>query len=146
MDEGESEMQPLKLVLKFKIVLTFALWSLPLLLFPAGWLTALGFPDPGDSIAFVRLLGAAYLALGVGYVLGYRDFGEQKDIGNTVTVGIVSNGLACLILIIFGILGKWQDWGILVRAFMWGSAIATGLITTGLIVFMPKGTKGAEGV
>lgn len=60
--------------------------------------------------------------------------------------GIVSNGLACLILIIFGILGKWQDWGILARAFMWGSAIATGLITTGLIVFMPKGTKGAEGV
>jgi hypothetical protein len=137
-------MQSLKLVLKFKIVLTFALWSLPLLLFPAGWLIAIGFPDPGDSIAFVRLLGAAYLSLGVGYILGYRDLGQQKDIGNTVIVGIVSNGLACVILLIFGILGRWHDWGIWARAFMWGSAIATGLITTGLIIFMPKGAKETE--
>lgn len=75
-------MQPLKLVLIFKIVLTFALWSLPLLVLPADWLMAIGFPDQGDSIAFVRLLGAAYLALGVGYGLCYRDFGEEKDIAN----------------------------------------------------------------
>lgn len=142
MDEGESEMQPLKLVLIFKILLTFALWSLPLLLFPAGWLVAIGFPDPGDSIAFVRLLGAAYLALGVGYVLGYRDLEKEKDVSNVVTVGMVSNGLACIILLIFGVLGRWHDWGILARAFMWGSAIATGLITAGLVAFCPRDTKG----
>jgi hypothetical protein len=134
-------MQPLKLVLIFKILLTFALWSLPLLLFPTGWLIAIGFPDPGDSIAFVRLLGAAYLSLGVGYVLGDRDLEKEKDISNVVTVGIVSNGLAGIILLIFGVLGKWQGWGIWAQAFMWGSAIATGLISTGLIVFMPKSTK-----
>lgn len=138
-------MQPLKLVLIFKILLTFAFWSLPLLVLPAEWLMAIGFPDPGDSIAFVRLLGAAYLSLDVGYVLGYRDLGEEKDIGNVITVGIVSNGLACIILIIFGISGKWQDWGILARAFMWGSAIATGLITAGLIIFLPRKAKMAEG-
>lgn len=127
-------MQPLKLVLIAKILLTFALWSLPLLLFPAAWLVAIGFPNPGDSISFVRLLGAAYLSLGVGYVLGYRDLGQKKDIGNVVTVGIVSNGLACIILLMFGILGRWHDWGILARAFMWGSAIATGIITVSLVL------------
>lgn len=134
-------MQPLKLVLIFKILLTFALWSLPLLMFPVAWLTALGFPNPGDSIVFVRLLGAAYLSLDVSYVLGYRDLGDQKDIGNVIAVGVVSNGLACCILLILGILGRWHDWGIWARAFMWGSVIATGLITAGLIVYMPKSMK-----
>jgi hypothetical protein len=141
-----NKMVPLKLVLLFKIFLTFAFWSLPLLVFPPSWLIAIGFLDPGAAIVFVRLLGAAYFALGMGYILGYRDFGEGKDIGNVVRVGIVSNGLACFILLTFGILGKWNDWGIGAQAFMWGSAISTGLITTGLFVATPKGVKAGKGV
>ena len=127
-------MKPLQLVLLFKIILTFGLWSVPLLGFPSSWLIAIGFPNPEATIVFIRLLGAAYFALGAGYVLGYCDFSRNKDIGNTVTVGIISNGLACTILLIFGILGSWSDWGIWVQAFMWGSAVATGLITFGLVV------------
>ena len=134
-------MQPLKLVLLFKIFLTFAFWSLPLLVFPPTWLIAIGFLDPGAAIAFVRLLGAAYFALGVVYILGFRDLSEDKDIGNVVTVGIVSNGLACAILLTFGVLGQWNNWGIGAQAFMWGSAIATGLISAGLLVSMPRNVK-----
>lgn len=137
-------MQPLKLVLLFKIFLTFACWSLPLLLFPPTWLVALGFLDPGAAIVFVRLLGAAYFSLGVGYILGFRDLGEGKDISNVLTVGIISNGLACAILVAFGGLDRWNTWGIGAQAFMWGSAIATGLITTGLLVFMPKNAKASK--
>jgi len=137
-------MQPLKLVLLFKIFLTFAFWSLPLLVFPSGWLIEIGFLDPGAAIVFVRLLGAAYFSLGVGYILGYRDLGEGKDVGNVVRVGIVSNGLACIILLTFGILGKWNNWGIGAQAFMWGSTIATGLITTGLIFTIPRGIKAGK--
>ena len=125
-------MEPLKLVLLFKILLTFGFWSLPQLLFPSAWLMRIGFPAPDAGSIFVRLLGAAYLTLGVGYVLGYRDLGEGKDIANVVPVGIISNGLACIILLIFGILGRWNDWGILAQVFMWGSAVATVLITLGL--------------
>ncbi|MBW4548165.1 MAG: hypothetical protein KME25_27545 [Symplocastrum torsivum CPER-KK1] len=127
-------MQALKLVLLFKILLTFVFWSLPLLVFPPSWLMAIGFLHPGAAIVFIRLLGAAYFTLGMGYVLGYRDLGEGKDIGNVVTVGIISNGLACIILLIFGMLGRWNDWGMLAQAFMCGSAVATGLITLGLII------------
>jgi hypothetical protein len=140
-----NKMVPLKLVLRFKIFLTFAFWSLPLLVFPPSWLIAIGFLDPGAAIVFVRLLGAAYFALGLEYILGYRDLGEGKDIDNVVKVGIVSNGLACAILITFGVLGQWNDWVIGAQAFMWGSAIAAGLITTGLFVAMPKGAKAAKG-
>ena len=134
-------MQPLKLVLLFKIFLTFVFWSLPLLLFPPTWLVAVGFLDPGAAIVFVRLLGAAYFTLGVCYILGFRDLGKGKDISNVVTVGIVSNGLACAILVAFGALGRWNNWGIGAQAFMWGSAIATGFIIAGLFVSMSKGRK-----
>lgn len=137
-------MQPLKLVLLFKIFLTFAFWSLPLLVFPPSWLIAVGLPDLGAAIVFVRLLGAAYFALGMGHILGYRDLGEGKDIDNVVKVGIISNGLACAVLLTFGVLGQWDDWGMGAQAFMWGSTIATGLITTGLLVSTPKSAKASD--
>lgn len=130
-------MEPLQLVLLVKIILTFGLWSAPLLIFPSSWLMAMGFPNLEPVIVFIRLLGAAYFALGIGYVLGFCDSVKNRDIGNVVTVGIISNGLACAILLIFSILGQWSDWGIWAKAFMWGSIIATGLITLGLLVSPP---------
>jgi hypothetical protein len=127
-------MESLKLVLLFKILLTFIFWSLPQIVFPPSWLIAIGFPDPGAMIVFMRLLGSAYFALDVGYVLGYRTLGEGKDIGNVVAVGIISNSLACIVLLIFGIQGRWNDWGTLAQVFMWGSTVVTGLIVLGLTI------------
>jgi hypothetical protein len=128
---------PLKLVLLSKIFLTFTFWSLPLIVLPLSWLRAIGFPDPGTSIVFVRLYGAANFALGVGYILGYFDFAGGKDVDNVITVGAISNSLACIILAIFGVRDRWNDWGILAQIFMWISTIATGLITAGLLIFKP---------
>lgn len=125
-------MQILKLVLEIKIFVTLVVWSLPLIIFRPSWLILIGFPDPGTLIIFIRLLGAAYFSLTIGYILGYLDLAKGESIENTVTVGIVSNFLACIILMIYGVLGKWTNWGKYARIFMWGSIVATGAITVGL--------------
>lgn len=109
---------PLKLVLLSKIFLTFTCWSLPLIVLPSSWSIAIGFPDPGASIVFVRLYGAANFALGVGYILGYFDFAGGKNVDNVITVGAISNSLACIILAIFGVRYGWNDWGILAQIFI----------------------------
>lgn len=122
----------LAVVLWVKIVFTFCLWSLPLLLFPVHWLRRLGFPDLTPFLIFVKLLGAAFFALLVGYALGLGDLYAGKDVANTVRVGIVSNGSACLILLLFGSRGAWSGWGGPARLILWLSAGMTGLITLGL--------------
>ena len=48
---------------------------------------------------------------------------------NTILVGIVSNGLACLILVHYGFQGAWREWGEVAWYCMWCSAALTGLIT-----------------
>jgi hypothetical protein len=124
----------LKLVLQIKILITLVAWSLPLLILRPSFFTTIGFPDPKELIIFIRLLGAAYFSLVIGYILGYLGLGRGENIDNTVIVGIVSNFLACIILLIYGVLGKWKNWGKLAKIFMWGSMIATGAITAGLFV------------
>lgn len=127
-------MQILKLVLEIKILVTLVIWSLPLIIFRPSWLILIGFPNPGELIIFIRLLGAAYFSLTIGYILGYLDLMKGGNIENTITVGIVSNFLACIILMIYGVLGKWANWGKYAKIFMWGSIVATGAITVGLIL------------
>lgn len=127
-------MQTLQLVLLFKIFLTFAVWSLPLLILHPLWLIAIGFPDPGVLIVFIRLYGAACFSLGVGYVLGYLNLSRGENIDNTVIVGIVSNCSAFIILLIYGLSRSWINWGKYAKIYMWGSTIATGLITAGLAI------------
>jgi hypothetical protein len=107
---------------------------------PLSWLTAIGFPDPHQSIVFVRLYRVANFALGVSYTLGCIDFVGGKNVDNIVTVGAISNRLACILLMIFGIPGVWNDWGVLAKIFMSISAASTGLIAIELIVFNPCGT------
>ncbi len=64
-------MNALSWVFIFKIAATVLVWCLPLLLLPADWIEALGFP-PQNSYMFARMLGWAYLALCVGYAFGLR--------------------------------------------------------------------------
>ena len=125
-------MSPLKIVLTIKIIYTAAFWSLPLLVCPRRAAKLLGIPAP-QPILFAHLLGAAFLALLVGYVLGLRDLANGKEAGNTVWVGIVSNGVAFALLLIFA--GQWRRWGARGAIYMWSSTAVTLLITLGLIVF-----------
>ncbi len=120
-------------IMKVKVVVTLISWSLPLLMFPASWFVRIGMPEP-KPILFVRLLGAAYLALVVGYMSGIRRLGRGDDVRNIVWVGITSNGLSSLILLRSGIAGVWIEWSILARIYMWASALATAAITLALVV------------
>jgi hypothetical protein len=125
-------MNPLKVVLTIKVVFTALFWSLPLLLFPKQAAGFLGIPVP-QPILFAHLLGAAFLALLVGYVLGLLDLARGKGARNAVWVGIVSNGVAFLLLSVFA--GQWNEWGTCAAIYLWGSTAMTLLITLGLIVF-----------
>ena len=122
----------LEIILWIKIVFTIIAWSFPLLLVPASGFQRMGMPEP-KPILFVRLLGAAFFALFIGYALGVWDLRHGRTITNTVWVGIISNGSACLLLLYFGCSGAWREWGRFARGALWLSAIITGLITVGLV-------------
>jgi hypothetical protein len=120
-------------VLWVKVLFTLIFWSLPLLAFPTSWFVCMGMPEP-RPILFLRLLGAAYLALVVGYISGLCRLGRGDEVQDIVWVGITSNGSAFLILLLFGTTGAWKEWGILARSYMWISTLLTASITLGLVV------------
>ncbi len=129
-------MTGLRRVLLAKIAITILAWALPLLALPVSVLVGLGFPTPEPAV-FLRLLGIAYSALVVGYVLGLNKAGKNEFPLETVWVGIVSNGGATLVLAVAAFLGVWSDWGLIARIYMWSSlaavlALTAGLVTTGL--------------
>lgn len=80
-----------------KIIITLILWALPFLISPKRLLLKLGMPQEAPMV-FMRLLGAAYLALDIGYIQGLIQHQDGKNIASVVCVGIVSNGLASVIL------------------------------------------------
>jgi hypothetical protein len=123
----------LRIVLWVKVLVTLVLWVLPLLVSRPSWFVRVGMPEPKPMV-FLRLLGAAYFALVVGYLSGLRKLSRGEDVRDIVWVGITSNGLASLILLLSGIAGAWEEWGILARIYMWTSALATASITLGLVV------------
>lgn len=127
-------MNSLAYVFVFKIFATVLFWCVPLILLPASLLEAAGFP-PQPSYMFVRMLGWAYLALCVGYGFGLAAAMSGTRLMGPIWVGIVSNAGACLYLLYYGLTGTWTNWGLLVQALAWGSALATALITFGLYWF-----------
>lgn len=125
-------MSLLEATLIIKILLTI-LWSASLLILSGTQFEKLGMPEPKPML-FPRLLGAAFLALLVGYLLGLRDLHLGKIPWNTMLVGIISNGLACMLLIYFGLKGTWTEWGKVPRYGLWASALLTGLIAALLAI------------
>lgn len=124
----------LSAVLRFKIAVTALLWCIPLLLVPVEYLQPAGFPPLGPPV-FLQLLGAAYLALLVGYVGGLRALRRGQPVTDVVAVGLVSNALGCLLAVGYGLAGEYAGWGPLAQAYMWISAAAAGLVTLGLAVY-----------
>jgi len=127
-------MKPLSAVLIFKIVVTALFWSIPLLILPTNCLRRLGFPQITPPI-FLRLLGMSYAALLVAYSFGLRDSLQNIYPSRIVWIGIASNGGAFIVLFLGALSKTWSSWGICAQIFMWGSLIATALITVGLIRF-----------
>ena len=135
-------MSHLSRVFVFKIAATVLVWCVPLILFPAALLEAVGFP-PQQSYMFVNMLGWAYLALCVGYAFGLQASLAWRRLMGPIWVGIVSNGGACVYLCYYGVTGEWSGWSGTVQFIFWGSALATALITAGLYLY---GVKGSEPV
>jgi hypothetical protein len=86
-------------------------------------------------MVFMKLLGAAFTALLVGYVRGLSALADGRHPADTVLVGLVSNALACLIIVGYGLAGAYAGWGRKARIYMWSSAAATGFVSIGLLVY-----------
>jgi hypothetical protein len=120
----------LRQVLAAKIVLTLAAWALPALLLPAQWFPTFGLPEPPlEHLVFLRLLGAAYVALVVGYVLAWRAPARHPG---AILVGIVSNGLAAVVIVSAGASGGFATWSVLGSIYIWGSAVVTAALAVAL--------------
>lgn len=129
---GVIFMPSLLTVLYIKIAFTAVVWATPALLVPRKLILTLGYPEPKPLI-FLRLLGGAYFALLVGYIQGAQSLQAGIYPATTVLVGIVSNGVAFLILAVGAVKGTWLDWGWAARLIMWISLAMTFLITVGLL-------------
>ena len=133
MAEGRRLELRLTHVLEVKVAVTLLLWAGPLLLAPPALFTSLGLTPP-DPPYVAHLLGAAYLALCVGYVGGWIEARRGRYPRGAVQMGVVSNGLACLLLIGHGVAGSWAGWAGPAQVYLWGSALLAGAITVGLLV------------
>jgi len=132
-------MNALSLVLIFKITATVLVWCVPLLLLPSSMLIEFGLPSQPNEVMFVRMLGWAYLALCIGYAFGLKASLQGKRALGPIWVGIVSNGGACALLLLFGLSASWNDMSYLVQFIFWSSALATAVITVGLWTWGVKG-------
>jgi hypothetical protein len=124
----------LQAVLWLKIGVTAAFWALPLLFAPVRLFRRLGFPAPVPMV-FVRLLGAAFAALLVGYVDGVLALRAGRHPAGTVWMGLLSNAAACVLIVLYGFMGAYAGWGRRARVYMGASALATGLVTAGLLAY-----------
>lgn len=126
----EHILRGLKALLIRKIAITGLFWCIPLLVLQPSGFVALGIPAP-EPLLFVRLLGAAYLALLIAYYAGMRAPNPEQ----VIYTGIASNGLACFLLVYFGANGTWSLWGSGAQIFMWLSAAGAGTMTFRLLQF-----------
>lgn len=127
-------MRGLDALLKGKIVITAIFWCLPLLAFPASWFVALGVPSP-EPMFIARLLGAAYLALLVGYYASLCGLAKGENPLPVMHMGIASNGFAAALLAYYGATGAWSSWGSGAAVFMWLSTLGAFAITASLVRF-----------
>lgn len=133
-------MRGLRGLLIRKIVITGIFWCIPLLFFPSAWFVALGTPSP-EPLMFARLLGAAYLALIVGYYTGLKGLMAGESPLPVIHIGIASNGLAGSLMAYFGATGSWSSWGTGAQGFMWLSALGALGITFSLLKFRARFAK-----
>lgn len=114
-----------------KIAITAIFLCVPLLFFPSSLFEALGVPAP-QPLIFVRLLGVAYLALIVGYYGGIKAMGNNQSSLFAIDMGLVSNGVAFIVFLYFGVTGGWDNWGFGAEVYMWLLLFGALMITINL--------------
>ena len=130
----------MKLVLLIKIVVTTLLWAIPLLFGTPELFGYFGIPFP-EPVIFLRLLGMAYFTLIFVYYNGYKLLKIRRNAAASeivVSAGIVSNGLAFIVLFFSGTSGAWSNWGLLGQIYMWVSMVLSFLFSVALQITLKK--------
>ena len=126
----------LKRTLWVKIIFTLGIWALPPLVAPGEWFSIVGIPAP-QPLIFVKLMAVAFLALVVIYAYGLREARAGRVLIPTVAAGIVSNGGACVGIVLSLLLTdeiasfRWPG-----RCLFYGSALVLALITVSLVTIV----------
>jgi hypothetical protein len=115
-----------------KIIITIIFVCIPLLFFPASLFELVGIQSP-QPIIFIRLLGVAYLALITGYWGGIKALDNNDNPIHVINMGIISNGLAGIVFLYFGMTGSWSAWNIGAQIYMWLLTIGVVIITINLL-------------
>jgi hypothetical protein len=136
-------MSMLRKVLGVKIVLSLVLWVLPLLFLPAGLFPEIGIPTwtPAATI-FVRLLGAAYLAILVVEVWSWP--APQRHPAGVVA-GLVSSAGASIVLWHYVFYGELYNWEVLGKILITSWLVLHLLFTIALALLAVPLLRAAEG-
>ena len=118
----------LRRVLLVKTLVTVLVWGLPALLGPLSLLDILRLPVPADPLYF-RLFGGTVTAWGVAYWLAYKDPVRNVAI---LKAGLIDNALATIATVLIGLTSGISS------AFMWISAVLTGLFFLLFLILMPR--------
>jgi len=111
-------------------------WCVPLLFLPRALLRKLHIPVT-EPILFVRLLGAASLALCMHYALGALDLRRGEDPTDVVVIAVMHCGMSAAIIWRYALLGHYRRWPWITRVYVYSAgaamtALALGLLFVGL--------------
>jgi len=124
-------LQLLKATLWVKIIFTFFIWSLPLLLFWPNLFVCLGFPLPVPML-FVKLLGVTFFALGINYIFALQQAYQGEIYKPTLIVGFISNFMASVFIFYYEFVGTYTLWENFAKIFIRFSGITTLIISCSL--------------
>ena len=124
-------MKSLKYLYLVKIIGTLIFWALPLLIFGNEFFKSIGINI--NTMLPLRLLGWAYIALCVGYWIGYKNVKIGQYNLAPIWAGIFSNGGATLIILFYSFNDLNQIKIIYHQIFLVGSAVFTAYVTTHLV-------------
>lgn len=126
-------------VLQVKIAVTLLLWAMPLALMPQSWFGFFG-PVP-PVLLFIRLLAVAYFSLLVVYVWGLVLWHKRQNLRGVLLTGLVSNGGAAMILILYRIQVEWGAWTIAGKIYLWASLLITTAFALLMLLLLPMKSR-----
>lgn len=78
------------------------------------------------------------------YWFGWVDARAGRHPRAAIWAGVVSNGLAAILLAVHGFAGDWDHWGWPGRASMWASLAAAASLTLGLLAARSDGAEPSD--
>jgi len=114
------------------IAVTFAGWCLPMLFFPRPLLRKFHVPV-NEPVIFVRLLGAAALALCLHYYLGLLRLENGRDPSDVIVIGLIHCGMSAAIIWRYALHGHYRRWPRATQVYIYTSGSILTALTFGLL-------------